>query len=138
MTRLERISETLKTLYDEDLIMLWNVYCSHNKYYTDYIRYMSEFDDIEDPYDRDLTFSEQIESIKIDFAHFNTDDDYYNCDIYGHYNSFSHLDDGNSPFDLQSLAEDIDDYEHCYSSELDSISAFDWMLDEDTDAETVE
>lgn len=132
MTRYEHILQTLEGLDTSDLMYLWNDRCTHNKYYTDYIRSMDDFDEIERPIDPDLTISEQIESIKINFAHFDIHDKFYNRDVYDHYYSFNDLEAKDSPFDMKELAQDIDEYADTYyrMDTICYIDAFEWLYEE--------
>ena len=132
MTRYEHILQTLEGLHPSDLMYLWNDRCGHHKYYGEIIRPMDDFDELERPYDPEQSFSQQIESIKIDFADFNIHDRFYNCDDLDHYHSFNSLEAGNSPFDMKELAEDIDEYLDYYyrADTLCYLSNFDWLHDE--------
>lgn len=132
MTRYEHILQTLEGLDTSDLMYLWNDRCSHHKYYGDYIRPMEDFDELERPYDPEQTFSQQIESIKINFADFNIHDKFYNCDDLYHYHSFNSLEAKNSPLDMKELAQDIDEYADTYyqMDTISSIDDFEWLYEE--------
>lgn len=130
MERLELIKKTLQDMDECCLVSLWNDYCTYSKQYTDYIRYTSELDEIAN-YDLDRPLSEIVSSMQIDFADYSDQDTYYNCDVYEHYCSFNHLDQRNSPFDYDTLAEAIDDG----NVDVSDYSEFDWLLDEEDNEE---
>ena len=132
MTRYEHILQTLEGLHPSDLMYLWNDRCTHNKYYTDYIRSMDDFDELERPIDPDLTISEQIESIQINFEHFDIHDKFYNRDVYDHYYSFNDLEAKDSPFDMKELAKDIDEYadDYYHLDTIGYIDDFEWLYEQ--------
>lgn len=132
MTRYEHILQTLKGLHQADLICLWNDRCEHHSYYGDWIHGMESFDEIEEPLDPDLSFSEQIASIKIAFENFNANDDFYIKDDLGHYYSFNSLSAKGSPFDMDELAKDIDEYADYYyrADSICYLDDFEWLYEE--------
>lgn len=131
MTRLERIKEILSDMFDGDILSLWNDRCTANKDYTSYIYPTSELDEIAN-YGTDKPLSELVTDISIDFAEYDDRDEYYNCDAYGHYCSFNDYEnDSNSPFDIDELAEAIDEEK----VDVSNYSEFDWMLDEDEETD---
>ena len=111
--KLQNIVFALQDMDDSDLIALWNERCDACNYMDDCIYNMCEFNDICGSWllpsiDNDLL--EIIDRVKIDFNDFDSSDDYFYIDGYGHYVSFNSLEwSKDAPFNYDELAEAIMD-----------------------------
>lgn len=111
--KLQNIIFVLQDMDDDDLICLWNERCDECNCMDDRIYNMCEFNDICGGWllpSIDNNPLEIIERVKIDFDDFDSGDDYFYIDGYGHYVSFHSLAfaDG-APFNYDELAEAIMD-----------------------------
>jgi hypothetical protein len=120
MFNLEKIKAEIENLDDDDMRALWNDYCDNNSYYDDWIEY-------NEPDDLFYGYSPSEILNKIDFGNYNQSDRYCVLDGYGQFISFDYIDDDDSPFDLDSLAQWIRDNEDAlgYLDEYDITDHFD-------------
>ena len=103
MIDFDKVKEEIDNLFDYEKIGLWNEYCEHNNY-SDRI-YGNDIN--ERLYG--LSPLEVLEAI--DLNEYKISDDYCTYDGYGDIVSFSGLEENNSPFDLDSVAQ------WCYDEE---------------------
>lgn len=131
MFNIDKIKEEIKRLDDSEMASMWNEYCDANGYYDDWI----EYNDIDELL-CDCKPSEVLS--RINMRDYDQSDRYCVLDGWGEYVSFDYIDDNNSPFDLDSLAQwiyenedalgylDEDDISDCF----DAISFVDNEMDE--------
>ena len=110
--KIQKIVDILKDMDDSDLIALWNEYCDSCNYMDDRIYNMEDMNEIcnvEYMVGNNRTTLELIDRIQIDFRRFDTNDDYFFINGYGHYISFNSLEyaDEGCPLDYDTLAEAI-------------------------------
>lgn len=132
MFNLEKIKEAITDLDNSDMVALWNDYCEANNYYDDYI----EYNDIDE-----LLYGCKPSEVlsRIDKDKYDQNDRYCAIDGWGEYVSFDYVDDSDSPFDLDSVAqwiynnEDACDYldEDDISDHFNYNSFVDYEMDED-------
>lgn len=98
MFNIEKIKEAITDLNDGEKVALWNDYCEANNYYDDYIEY-NDIDEL-------LCGCKPSEVLsRIDKDKYNQNDRYCSIDGWGEYVSFDYVDDNDSPFDLDSVAQ---------------------------------
>jgi hypothetical protein len=121
MFNLEKIKAEIENLDTDDMRALWNDYCDSNSYYDDWIEY-------NEPDDLFLGYSPSEILNKIDFRNYDQSDRYCALDGYGQFFSFDYVDDDDSPFDLDSLAQWIRDNEDAcgYLDEYDISDHFNY------------
>ena len=109
--KIQKIVDILKDMDDSDLIALWNERCTECNYMDDYIYNMCEFNDTCGGWllpNIDNNPLEIIDRVQMDFDKFDSADDYFYIDGYGHYVSFHTLEwSMGSPFDYDELADAI-------------------------------
>lgn len=92
----------LFTQRTEDLVQLWNEYCSGD----DYI--YQGVEDMADLYSEPAAFARAVYFGNVQ----NWADDYARLNGYGNIVSFNHWDNKNSPIDLDTLAEWLEEDDH--------------------------
>jgi len=112
--RINALILALESMDDSELIGLWNEYCDECNYADDRIynmEDMNEICDVEYMVGNNRTTLELIDRIQIDFRRFDTNDDYFFINGYGHYISFNSLEyaDEGCPLDCEILAKAIAD-----------------------------
>lgn len=132
MFNIDKIKEAIIDLDDSDMVQLWNEYCGANNYYDDYI----EYNDIDD-----LCYGLKPSEVlsRIDKDKYNQNDRYCSIDGWGEYVSFDYVDDNDSPFDLDNVAEWIYENEDALgyldeddiSDHFDAINFVDEYFDDD-------
>ena len=109
----QKIVDILKGLDDSDLVALWNERCDECNCMDDRIYNMCEFNDVCGAWllpSIDNNPLEIIDRVQMNFDKFDSGDDYFYIDGYGHYVSFYTLEwSKDSPFDYDTLAEAIAD-----------------------------
>lgn len=94
----EVIASALSEMYTEDIVPLWNLCCDECNMPDDYIHENDE-----------STINELFYSSPWDLlmalGEYSIDDDYFCFDGYACINSFNYIDDENSPFDIDVLAQ---------------------------------
>lgn len=99
MFDLDKIKEAIEDLVNSDKVEMWNQYCENNNYWDEYIEY-------NDP--NILMCGLEPEEIirRIDKeGNYSLNDSYCTIDNSGEYVSFYYVEDDNSPFDIEELAE---------------------------------
>ena len=135
MFNIEKIKEAITDLTDGEMVALWNDYCEANNYYDDYI----EYNDIDE-----LLYGLKPSEVlsRIDKDKYDQNDRYCSIDGWGEYVSFDYVDDSNSPFDLDSLAQWIYENEDAlgYLDEDDLTDHFNYnsFVDSEMDNDDVE
>ena len=111
--KLQNIVFALQDMDDSDLIALWNERCDECNCMDDHIYNMCEFNDICGSWllpSIDNNPLDIIDRVQIDFSEFDSADDYFYINGYGHYVSFHTLEwSMGSPFNYDELAEAIAD-----------------------------
>lgn len=135
MFNLEKIEAEILNLDTDDMRGLWNEYCESNNYYDDFIEY-------NDPDELFYGYKPSEILDRIDMKDYSQSDKYCAVDGWGEYVSFDYINDNNSPFDLDSLAqwvyenEDARGYldEDDISDHFDAINFIDeYFTDNDVD-----
>ena len=135
MFNLEKIKEAITDLTDGETVVLWNDYCEANNYYDDYI----EYNDIDE-----LLYGLKLSEVlnRVDADNYNDCDKYCAYNGYGQLYSFDYVDDNDSPFDLNSLAQWIYENEDAcgYLDEDDLTDHFNYnsFVDSEMDNDDVE
>lgn len=105
MFDLDKIKEAIEDLSESDKVAMWNRYCENNNYWDERIEYNNP---------NDLMYGLEPEEVirRIDKeGNYSLSDDYCVIDSSGEYVSFDHVDDDNSPFDIDELANYVYDNE---------------------------
>lgn len=135
MFNLEKIEEAIADLDDGEKVALWNEYCEANNYYDDLI----EYNDIDE-----LLYGLKPSEVlnKVDLSNYNDYDKYCAYNGSGELYSFDYVDDDDSPFDLDSVAQWIRDNEDAcgYLDEDDLTNHFNYnsFVDNEMDNDDVE
>jgi hypothetical protein len=98
MFNLDKIKKAIEDLNNDGMRALWNDYCEANDYYDDFI----EYNDIDELL---CGFKPSEVLSRVDTNNYSDYDDYCAWDGYGHLYSFDYVDDSDSPFDLDVLAD---------------------------------
>lgn len=105
MFDLDKIREAIADLSDSDKASMWNQYCENNNYWDEYIKY-------NEPNDLMCGLSAEEVLNRVDLeGNYRLSDRYCTIDNYGEYVSFDGVDDKNSPFDIDELANYVYDNE---------------------------
>lgn len=134
---MEKIDVIVKILEDnwsaEDLIRVWNDYCSEHCCCDDEIFYMDSFNELMDG----LTPLEIVE--RVQYGDFRPDDDYFAYNGYGNIVSFCDVYDFGS-FNYQYVAEHLVDNGDSEYTEVDNEALLEGFIDEyfmDYDFDTI-
>jgi hypothetical protein len=110
----ERVEEIVSSWEDSTAVENWNEYCDRNNYYDDRIEY-NDIDELLCGYTKP---SEVLNKIGSDY---DMQDDYAVFTIYG-LESFNYLDEGSSPYDVETLADYIIENKECFGdSDLEEL-----------------
>lgn len=133
MFNIDKIKEAITDLDDSDMVALWNDYCSANSFNDDII---------EDNEPNIIMYGWDAETVlrRVDLeGNYRLNDRYCTIDRFDEYVSFDYVDDYNSPFDLDSVAQWIYDNEDAcgyldeddISDHFDAINFVDEFFDDD-------